>query len=192
MDSRYRSLNVYGAYDLDAAAGAVEASIRPQVIGWYVLAGLAALAALAVIAQAMARQAATEQADHPVLSALGLRPRELVLAALVRALLIGVAGAAGAVLLAVLVSPLTPVGEARIAVPSPDTMSFDPVVLPLGALAVLAAVTRGVGLARGASCPACCPSPRPRQSALAVAASRAAGRAGLPAAAVSRDPACAR
>jgi len=140
FDSRYRSLNVYGAYDLDAAAGAVEASIRPQVIGWYVLAGLAALAALTVIAQAMARQAATERAEHHVLSALGLRPREFVLAALVRALLIGVAGGAGAVLLAVLVSPLTPVGEARIAVPSPDAMSFDPVVLSLGALVVLAAV----------------------------------------------------
>jgi ABC-type lipoprotein release transport system permease subunit len=182
FDSRYRSLNVYGAYDLDAAAGAVEASIRPQVIGWYVLAGLAALAALAVIAQAMARQAATEQADHPVLSALGLRPREFVLAALVRALLIGVAGGAGAVLLAVLVSPLTPVGEARIAVPSPDTMSFDPVVLSLGALVVLAAVLAvsvwpAVRHARLLA-------HRQRSSALAVAASRAAARAGLPVTAV--------
>jgi hypothetical protein len=186
FDSRYRSLNVYGAYDLDAAAGAVEASIRPQVIGWYVLAGLAALAALAVIAQAMARQAATEQADHPVLSALGLRPREFVLAALVRALLIGVAGGAGAVLLAVLVSPLTPVGEARIAVPSPDTMSFDPVVLSLGALVILAAVlavsvwpavrhARLLAHRLRSSAPAL---------AVAVAASRAAARAGLPVTAV--------
>jgi ABC-type lipoprotein release transport system permease subunit len=140
FDSRSRALKVYGTYDLDAAAGAVEGSIRPQVIGWYVLAGLAALAALAVIAQAMARQAATERADHPALSALGVRPRQLTAAALARALLIGVVGAAGAVLLAVLVSPLTPVGEARIAVPSPGTMSFDLVALPLGALAVLVAV----------------------------------------------------
>ncbi len=184
FDSRYRSLNVYGAYDLDAAAGAVEASIRPQVIGWYVLAGLAALAALAVIAQAMARQAATEQGDHPVLSALGLRPRQFVLTALVRALLIGVAGAAGAVLLAVLVSPLTPVGEARIAVPSPDTMSFDPVVLPLGALVVLAAVLAvsvwpAVRHARLLGHRP--PSPA---TALAVAAGRAAALAGLPVTAV--------
>ena len=184
FDSRYRSLNVYGAYDLDAAAGAVEASIRPQVIGWYVLAGLAALAGLAVIAQAMARQAATEQGDHPVLSALGLRPRQFVLTALVRALLIGVAGAAGAVLLAVLVSPLTPVGEARIAVPSPDTMSFDPVVLPLGALVALAAVLAvsvwpAVRHARLLG-------HRPQSPAmtLAVAAGRAAALAGLPVTAV--------
>ena len=40
----------------------------------------------------------------------------------------------------VLLSPLTPVGEARLAVSAPGKLSFDPVVLPLGALAVLAAV----------------------------------------------------
>jgi hypothetical protein len=95
FDSRFRSLGVYGTYDLDAAAGAVEGSIRPQVIGWYVLAGLAALAALAVIGQAIARQSVAERTDHPALSALGMQPREFVLVALVRALLIGSAGAAG-------------------------------------------------------------------------------------------------
>ena len=180
FDSQSRALKVYGTYDLDAAAGAVEASIRPQVIGWYVLAGLAALAALAVIAQAMGRQAATERADHRALSALGMRPRELVLAALIRALLIGVVGATGAVLLAALVSPLTPVGEARIAVPSPGTMSFDPVVLPPGALVVLAAVIAvsvwpAVRYARSRRS-------QPRQPAApVVAVGRAAARAGLPA-----------
>ena len=51
---------MYGTLDLDAAADAVEESIAPQVIGWYVLAGLAALAALTVIGQAMARQTAAE------------------------------------------------------------------------------------------------------------------------------------
>ena len=184
FDSRFRSLDVDGTYDLDAAAEAVEGSIRPQVIGWYVLAGLAALAALAVIGQAMARQAATERADHPALSALGVRPREFVLVALARALLIGAAGAAGAVLVAVLVSPLTPVGEARLAVPSPGRMSFDPVVLTLGVLAVLAAVTavsawpavRHARLLRS--------RPQPSAAPVAVAAGRAAALAGLPATAL--------
>ncbi len=184
FDSRTRALNVYGSYDLDAAASAVESSIRPQVIGWYVLAALAALAALAVIAQAMARQAATEQADHPALSALGVRPRELMAASLIRATLIGVAGAGLAVLLAVLVSPLTPVGEARIAVPSPGTMSFEPAVFLLGALAVLAAViavsawpaVRYARLLRGQP-------PRPAAPVI-VAVGVAAARAGLPATAL--------
>jgi hypothetical protein len=179
FDSRLRSLNVYGTYDLDEAADAVEASIRPQVLGWYTLAGLAALAALAVIGQAMARQAAAERADHRALSALGLRPREFVLLAMLRALLTGAAGAAGAMLTAMLASPLTPVGEARLAVPSPGRLSFDPVVLPLGALAVLAAVTAvsvwpAIRHAR-------VPGGSPQRQVASVAAGQAAARAGLPA-----------
>jgi ABC-type lipoprotein release transport system permease subunit len=184
LDSRFRTLNVYGTDDLDAAAGAVENSIRPQVIGWYVLAGLAAVAALAVIGQAIGRQAATERADHPALSAIGLRPRELMAVALLRALLTGVAGAAGAVLVAVLASPLTPAGEARIAVPSPGRMSFDPIALPLGAVALVAAVTalsvwpavRQARLLRTRP-------PRPA-APVAVAVGRAAATAGLPATAL--------
>jgi FtsX-like permease family len=184
FDSRARSLGVYGTYDEDEAAGALQASIRPQVIGWYALAGLAGLAALVVIGQAAARQAATERADHPALSALGVRPREFVLLGLMRALLIGAAGAAGAVLLAVLTSPLTPVGVARFAVPWPVGMSVDPVVLPLGALAVLAAViavsawpaVRHARLLRG--------GPQSSAAPVAVAVGRAAGRAGLPATAL--------
>src|SRR6185312_12882955 len=70
---------------------------------------------LAVIGQAMARQTVAERADHPALSALGVRPREFVRLALLRTLLTGAAGAAGAVMIAVLASPLTPVGEARLA-----------------------------------------------------------------------------
>ena len=139
FDGRFRSPDVYGTSDLDEAADAVQASIRPQVIGWYVLTGLAALAALAVIAQAMARQTAAERADQDALSALGVRPREFVLLALLRALLTGAAGAAGAMLIAVLASPLTPVGEARLAVPSPGRVSFDLAVVLPGALAVLVA-----------------------------------------------------
>ena len=181
FDSRLRSLNVYGTYDLDRAADAVEASIRPQVIGWYVLAGLAALAALAVIGQAMARQTVTERADQHALSALGVRPREFAQLALLRALLTGAAGAAGAVLVTVLVSPLTPVGEARLAVPSPGSMSFDPVVLPLGALAVLAAVT--AVSAWPALRYARLLSNRPQRPAatVTITAGRAAALAGLPA-----------
>jgi ABC-type lipoprotein release transport system permease subunit len=144
-----------------------------------VLAGLAGLAALAVIGQAMARQAAAERADHRDLSALGMRPREFVRLALLRALLTGAAGAAGAVLVAVLASPLTPVGEARLAVPSPGRPSLDPVVLPFGALAVLTAATavsvwpamRHARLLGN----------RPQRQVAPVGAGRAAARAGLPA-----------
>jgi FtsX-like permease family len=181
FDSQLRALNIYGTYDLDEAADAVQASIRPQVIGWYVLTGLAALAALAVIGQAMARQAAAERADHRDLSALGIRPRELVLLALLRALLTGAAGAAGAVLVAVLASPLTPVGEARLAVPSPGRLSLDLVVVGPGTLAVLAAATAvsvwpAIRQARLLG-----NRPQRQVAPVTVAAGRAAARARLPA-----------
>jgi hypothetical protein len=175
---------VVGTDDLDTLAGEVQGSIRPQAIGWFVLAGLAALAALAVIGQAVARQAATERADRHALAALGMQPREFALLDLLRALLIGAAGAAGAVVVTAVLSPLTPVGEARLAVPSPGKLSFDPVVLPLGALAVLAAViavsawpaVRRVRL----------PGSRPQRRAapVALAVGRVAAVAGLPASAL--------
>jgi ABC-type lipoprotein release transport system permease subunit len=184
FDSRTRALNVYGSYDLDAAAGAVESSIRPQVVGWYVLAALAALAALAVIAQAMARQAAAERADHPALSALGVRPRQLMAASLARALVTGVAGAALAVLLAVLASPLTPVGEARIAVPSPGSMSFEPAVLLPGALVLLAAVIAVAAWPAVRYARLLRTHPQPTAAPAVVAVGRAAARAGLPATAL--------
>jgi ABC-type lipoprotein release transport system permease subunit len=181
FDGRLRPLNVYGTYDMDEAADAVQASIRPQVVGWYVLTGLAALAALAVIGQAMARQTAAERADQHALSALGVRPREFVLLALLRALLTGAAGTVVAVLIAVLASSLTPVGEARLAVPLPGRMSLDLVVVLPGALAVLAAVTavsawpaiRQARLLRS--------GPQWRPASATVAAGRAAGQARLPA-----------
>jgi ABC-type lipoprotein release transport system permease subunit len=140
FDSRLRSLGVLGTDDLDTNAAIVQASIRPQAVGWWLLAGLAALAGLAVIGQAVGRQAATERADHAALSALGTRPRELVLVGLLRSLGVAVAGAAGAVLLATLLSPLTPLGEARLASADTGRVSFDPLILLLGALGTVVAV----------------------------------------------------
>ena len=55
FDTKARSLQVLGTDGLDSDAAAVQGSIRPQAVGWWVLAGLAALAGLAVLGQAMAR-----------------------------------------------------------------------------------------------------------------------------------------
>ena len=115
FDTKARSLQVLGTDGLDSDAAAVQGSIRPQAVGWWVLAGLAALAGLAVLSQAVARQAASERADHPSLSAVGVRPRDFVVLGLAAALVVGLAGAAGAIALATLLSPLAPAGEARLA-----------------------------------------------------------------------------
>ena len=181
FDGRIRPLGIYGTYDLDQAADAVQASIRPQVIGWYVLAGLVALAALVVIGQAMARQTVAERADQQALSALGVRPREFAWLALLRTLVTAAAGAAGAVLIAVLASPLTPVGEARLAVPAAGRMSFDLVIILPGALATLAAViaVSAWPAVRQARLLTHRPPWQPASVTVAVAAGRTAARARL-------------
>jgi hypothetical protein len=121
------------------AAAAVAASIHPQAVGWWVLAALAALVGLAVIGQALGRQSVVESEEYPSLVALGLPRRLLVVLGTARNLIVALVGAAGAVIVAFALSPLTPVGEARLAEPSTG-LAFDPLVLLLGALATVVVV----------------------------------------------------
>jgi FtsX-like permease family len=143
--SRPRFAAAAGALHLDyvsdqaSAAAAVTASIHPQAVGWWVLAVLAALVGLAVIGQALARQSVVESEEYPFLVALGLPRRQLVALGTVRNLVLALVGAVGAVIIAFALSPLTPVGEARLAEPSTG-LTFDPLVLLLGGLATLVVV----------------------------------------------------
>jgi ABC-type lipoprotein release transport system permease subunit len=140
FDAALRPLHTLGADDLDDDAAAIQRGISPQAAGWAVLAVLAALAGLAVIGQAAARQFVTDTDDRQALSALGVSVRQFVALGLARAALIGALGAAGAVGLAALLSPLTPVGEARLATGSPGAVVLDPLVAATGALATMVAV----------------------------------------------------
>jgi FtsX-like permease family len=140
FDAQLRPLGSLGADNLDIDAAAVQRAIRPQVVGWWVLAALAALAGLAVVGQAATRQFATDQDDRQALAAVGLTVRQFVALGLARAALIGAGGAAGAVALATLLSPLTPVGEARLAASSGGALVIDPPVTVIGVLATTAAV----------------------------------------------------
>jgi hypothetical protein len=123
----------------DAQVGSVEASVHPQAIGWWLLAALAALVGLAVIGQALGRQSIAESEEYPTLVALGLERRQLVLLGNARSLAVGLAGAVGAVVIATLLSPLAPLGEARAAEISTG-ITFDALVLTLGALVTVAIV----------------------------------------------------
>ena len=143
--SRLRFAAAAGALHLDyvsdqaSAAAAITASIHPQAVGWWVLAVLAGLAGLAVIGQALGRQSVVESEEYPSLVALGLPRRQLLVLGTLRNLVLALIGAAGAVILAFALSPLTPVGEARLAEPSTG-LSFDPLVLLLGGLATVVVV----------------------------------------------------
>src|ERR1700722_11983729 len=131
--------NAVGVQDLDAAAAAITASIRPQAAGWWVLAALAGLAAAVVAGQALARQTAAENTDQPTLSALGLSSRQSTALGMLRTLIVALAGAAGGVALATLLSAFAPVGEARLADPAPGP-TFDWPGAVLGAVAAVAVV----------------------------------------------------
>jgi ABC-type lipoprotein release transport system permease subunit len=123
----------------DAQIAAIEGSIHPQEVGWWLFALLAALAGLALVGQALSRQSVLEREHYPALSALGFRPIQLFWLGMVRAAAIGVVGALGALGLAVALSPLTPVGEARAAATS-SGFFFDTTVFGLGVLAIVVAV----------------------------------------------------
>jgi len=138
------ALHVIYVSNQDTAAAAVAASIHPQAVGWWVLAALSALAGLAVIGQALGRQSVVESEEYPTLAALGLPRRQLLALGTARNLLVALTGAAGAVVVAFALSPLTPVGEARLAEPSTG-LAFDPYVLLLGALATVVVVL-GLGM----------------------------------------------
>jgi hypothetical protein len=114
-------------------------AIHPQAEGWWLLALLAAIAGLAVVAQALSRQAAVEDETYRTLAAIGFGRLELMSLGMARALAIGIAGAFGAVAVAFALSPIAPVGEARVAQPS-SGFSFDSTVLGLGGLAVVLVV----------------------------------------------------
>jgi len=139
FEARTSRVDGAGVQDLDRPAATITSSIHPQAVGWLVLAALAGLAAVAVVGPALARQASAESADHPVLAALGLSPRQLAARIMLRTLVVAVAGAAGGIAVATLLSPLAPLGEARLAEPAPG-LSFDAGVLGLGALATVAVV----------------------------------------------------
>ena len=133
-----------GVVDQDRPAAAITASIHPQAVAWWVLAALAAVAAIVVAGQALARQASAEAADQSVLAALGMRSPQFAALSMLRNVAVAVTGVAGGVALAYGLSPLAPAGEARLADPAPG-LAFDWPVVVIGGAGALA-VTLVLGL----------------------------------------------
>src|SRR5258708_2813567 len=122
----------------DVHEAVVQDTLHLQALGAGVLAGLAAAVLLLVLGQGVARRVALEASDHPPLRALGASRGQLWATSMVRASLAGLAGAIGAVILAVALSPLTPIGNARLAEPDPG-LNVDAAIV-LGGAAVLVLV----------------------------------------------------
>ena len=125
-------------YPYGPQAANTEHSIHLQAVALWLLAGVLALLGLLILGQLHARLTEDEQADFGTLRAIGVVPGQLTLAGLARAALIGGVGAVVALVLAVCVSPVFPVGLAGIAEPHPG-VDADWTVLLAGAAGVLAA-----------------------------------------------------
>jgi putative ABC transport system permease protein len=138
FESQVRALGASASGE-DTTLASVEASIHPQAIGWWILAALAAIVGLVVLGQALVRQSIVEGEDYPKMAALGADRRQLFALGLARNLAISLLGAAGALVVATLLSPLAPLGEARVA-ESFTGVSFDAFVLLLGALTTVIVV----------------------------------------------------
>ena len=141
--------------DTEASAGqALDAGRRAidlQAMGLLVFAALVAAAGVAVVGQSLARQTHAAAADHRALSALGMTPAQLRAVVALPVLAAGVGASVVAVAVAVVLSPLAPVGVARTAEVDPG-LAVDGPVLVLGALAVAGAVlARAAGPAWRAS-----------------------------------------
>ncbi len=114
----------------------VQRSTRIEAEALWALALVVLLAASAVLGQVLARQLAMSSTDFGTLRAVGMSRRQLFALGLWRATIVGIAGAVFAVVLALALSPLTPIGLARVAEPMPG-FSFDAVALLPGSVAVL-------------------------------------------------------
>src|SRR6266704_6986443 len=111
----------------------IQRSIRLESQALWALSVLIGLAAVAIVGQSLARQTYLDSADLPALRALGFSRAQLFSLGIVRAAIIGMAAGCVVVPSAVLLSPLTPVGLARIAEPDPG-FAVDAWPLVLGAV----------------------------------------------------------
>ena len=131
--------------NLNDQAAQIERAIRPEAIALIVFASLVALAGLVLIAQAVLRQLKSSSTDVTTLRALGLNRRQLWCISLMQVAAMAAVGALVAFVVAVLVSPIMPLGAARVAEPSPG-IDVDGVILGIGILCIVFALIAAVAV----------------------------------------------
>jgi ABC-type lipoprotein release transport system permease subunit len=104
-----------------------------------VLAVAVTVLAILILAQTLSRHVSLEAGDYPILLTLGATRRQLWLLGVCRVAMIGAGGTVVAVILAYLLSPIWPIGTARLAEPKPG-LSFDPLVLVAGAVGIVCVI----------------------------------------------------
>lgn len=161
-----------------------ERAIRPESIALGVFGGIAALAALLIASQIIGRQLRLGADDLAVLRALGADPVMAASDGLVGILAAVVTGSLLALVVAIGISPLTPIGPVRPVDPSPG-VSFDWTVVGPG-VAVLIVGLSAIAIALAVrQTPHRAARRRTRTMERGSSVARAAASAGLPAPAVA-------
>jgi len=114
----------------------VQHAVQPEVAALWLFAGLVAATALLIVGQSVSRQLTIEGDDGDTLRALGMSPGQLLLAALAQVLLMSAGAALLGVAIAVVASPLMPIGAVTVIEPQPG-ISVDLAVLGIGATATV-------------------------------------------------------
>ncbi len=133
---RFANLNLDFQSTASAASTFAEV-VKPYRDSLRFFAIVVALTGLLVVAQALVRLVSTDSSDGPALAALGATRVQRTSAATARAAIVVALGAVLAGAVAVLASPLFPLGTARRAEPAPG-FRFDWPVLVLGLIAIIA------------------------------------------------------
>ena len=115
---------------------AIENAIHPAAIALWLLGGSLALVAMFVLLQLFGRLSAVEEDLYATALALGATRRQLAGVELARTGAIGLTAAGLAVATAVALSPIFPLGTARVADPDPG-VAVNVVVLGVGAVAIV-------------------------------------------------------
>jgi hypothetical protein len=166
-----------GGFDLPyvqtTRTASVQKSTRIEADTLWALAAVMLLAAGAVLGQALSRQTRLSSREFPTLATLGMSRRQLFVLGLMRAAIVGAAAGLVAVAVAAALSPLTPIGLARVAEPDPG-FSFDWIAIGIGAVAVLivTVVLTAIPAWRAATKPADVMETGSRRSSLAEVATR--------------------
>ena len=124
--------------NLTAQQAATERAIRPAATALALFAALAGLLALAVLSPLIGRQIVLDAAGFPTLRALGMTRGWLLGLSLARAGTVTAGGALVAAGIAIAVSPLMPIGAARLAEPDPG-VQVDFALLGVGLAVTLVA-----------------------------------------------------
>ena len=130
--------SVFVADENQQAAG-VEQAIRPEAIALGIFGLIAGLTTLLIVVQLVVRQLFAGAADFPILKAMGMTRVQFAVAGVVESSMVVFTGGMLAAVIAILASPLTPIGPARLAEPFPG-FRVDLPVLGMGVVAIVALI----------------------------------------------------